>query len=562
MATKPLDTLRIKIPGSDNTYVAPKVDATLAVAGAAADAKATGDQITELKDDLDEITEKGDNLFYFTDTTNRTYNGVSLTFLDNSTVKVNGTVNVPSTNLYGLGDTSNSGNHLKSGDYIVRYEIISGTISSNPSIRYGSSSTTWSNKTAKTMPEDTSIFLRLANGAVANDAVIRVSLFNGAELKPYEEGNVNHAIDTVARASIENISEILYDTIPQKYFDSEIDSVATSILEKSEMPCLTLNIVTDTHWNAENADNNRRTNDTINNVRAVNSKVYCDAIAHLGDFLIADQEYITQSIADANINRLQRKFNAINNRLFMIPGNHDGVGGSAPQTKNYAGISKMNESYVVRNGDDPYFYIDIEKPKLRLIFLATNQRVTIGQTEYNYWGIFGDQLRWFGQIALDVEDGRDVIIFSHIGTYHNNFSHNKESMCGICNAFNAHSTYDVHNDNSQSVFYTADFTALNDSKILVWNCGHAHYDWIVPSSFSGLNFPQVVTTCSLMYQATGINSEYVAAGAVSPEREDKTVLQDAWDTMIYRPDENKLYYVRFGAGSDREIDLSRWDISL
>lgn len=60
MATKPLDTLRIKIPGSDNTYVAPKVDATLAVAGAAADAKATGDQLTELKDDISTLDNTND----------------------------------------------------------------------------------------------------------------------------------------------------------------------------------------------------------------------------------------------------------------------------------------------------------------------------------------------------------------------------------------------------------------------------------------------------------------------------------------------------------------------
>lgn len=53
MANKPLKS--IKFPGLSDTYTVPEVDDTLQTTGAAADAKKTGDEITKLKADLDDI---------------------------------------------------------------------------------------------------------------------------------------------------------------------------------------------------------------------------------------------------------------------------------------------------------------------------------------------------------------------------------------------------------------------------------------------------------------------------------------------------------------------------
>lgn len=63
MATKPLKSL--KFPTLDDTYTVPQVDDTLAVQGAAADAKKVGDELTDIKGDLSQLisAEISPNLF-------------------------------------------------------------------------------------------------------------------------------------------------------------------------------------------------------------------------------------------------------------------------------------------------------------------------------------------------------------------------------------------------------------------------------------------------------------------------------------------------------------------
>ena len=53
MANIPLKT--ITFPGLDDTYTVPQLDDTLAVAGKAADAKATGDRLSAVSDAFDAL---------------------------------------------------------------------------------------------------------------------------------------------------------------------------------------------------------------------------------------------------------------------------------------------------------------------------------------------------------------------------------------------------------------------------------------------------------------------------------------------------------------------------
>ena len=53
MANKPLKS--ITFPGLTDTYTVPVVDDTLAVTGAAADAKKVGDELTDLKGEFNQL---------------------------------------------------------------------------------------------------------------------------------------------------------------------------------------------------------------------------------------------------------------------------------------------------------------------------------------------------------------------------------------------------------------------------------------------------------------------------------------------------------------------------
>lgn len=70
MATIPLKD--ITFPGLDNTYTIPEIDSTLSTAGKAADAKKTGDEISQLKSDLTDL-----GLSVVNGTINITYEEVS-----------------------------------------------------------------------------------------------------------------------------------------------------------------------------------------------------------------------------------------------------------------------------------------------------------------------------------------------------------------------------------------------------------------------------------------------------------------------------------------------------
>lgn len=348
-----------------------------------------------------------------------------------------------------------------------------------------------------------------------------------------------------------------YDLVPaiESYFKDEVTETVNTTLAKSNKPCTILSVVTDSHVNFSNQTRLGQAEDTFNNLRTVNQKVWCDCIAHLGDLLVADDPTITQEMADQYMNYIRTRLSSAKDKLFITQGNHDGVGGSTPKTQNYNSLGKFNSGYVVRDGDNPYFYADFDNPKVRLVFLALPQRVTIGATEYDYWGLYAPQLRWLGQVALNVDDGRNVIICSHIGAQSSDFRKNRDQTVGILNAFNVHSTFDVYYENTTNLLYTADFTNLTNSKVVLWICGHEHFDWLVPEPVSGLTFPLVALTCSYCHNAS-VPSSAASQGAVAPTRTAGTVTQEAWTIIIYNAEDAKISFVRFGAGTDFEINLT------
>jgi hypothetical protein len=230
-------------------------------------------------------------------------------------------------------------------------------------------------------------------------------------------------------------------------------------------------------------------------------------------------------------------------KIFVTQGNHDGLNGGIPQTRNYCSLGKINAEYVQRVSNNPYCYYDYEKLKIRCIFLATDDFVNGSNTR----GISNNQLAWITETLENIPNDYSVIVFSHIGTFDTkDFTTNRARVIELLNAFHNH---------------TGAFQSKT-GKVIAWFTGHEHLDCILPKEASGLDFPQVTMQCSLLgsWTPTEEYSYIYPYDWVVHERVDNTTSQDCWDIMIYNPNKNKINIVRFGAGNDREINLNTWGI--
>lgn len=340
------------------------------------------------------------------------------------------------------------------------------------------------------------------------DAPLAISLYEPYGLMPDD-------------SRLPNIPDFLPNA--KRLFAGEVDKTVDSILGHMDEVNLSFAFVTDTHLAPGNADSIRQVQDTFSNLKAVLERIPVDGVFHAGDYLTTTWGGEDQHDTDVYINRIRAWMLNGHDRVYMALGNHDGVNGAPPTTSVYAAAMSHNEEYVVRDGDNPYYYIDHQKPKVRIIVLNTNDGV---------YGVSNDELAWLTGAMNSVPDGYKVIVVSHIAPSSEDFKTNKDQVIALLN---------------------------QSGNVIAWICGHAHYDWTVPTSKSGCNFPVIISTCAMTGYSTP-SADDIANGAVNVNsRVDKTVTQDSWSIFVYRPDEGKIHLVRFGAGDDRTIDYANWD---
>ncbi len=78
--------------------------------------------------------------------------------------------------------------------------------------------------------------------------------------------------------------------------------------------------------------------------------------------------------------------------------------------------------------------------------------------------------------------------------------------------------------------------------------GHNHADQI----YQERAFPIISIGCNKLEDFKDKKPE----GAYTPDRKRFTVTQELWDVMIVSCDNDKIEFVRFGAGEDRTVELS------
>ena len=255
-------------------------------------------------------------------------------------------------------------------------------------------------------------------------------------------------------------------------------------------------------------------------------------IVNLGDYVDSvDLNLNTKDLSDKTINIIRGYMCEANDKVFMVNGNHDGYLGTT-RTDNYGTIATHNQDYVVRDNASPWFYYDYDSVKVRCIFLQTNSAdLGIGNRGYST-----TQLTWLESVLKETRNDYNIMMFQHIGLFDPQFNYGKQEFIDLTNGFNSHS---------------GDFASKN-GKILAMFVGHEHGDCVAYETDTGLKYPTIVTNCSWYYSAyQTVIPTLPQANIPSRTRLDYT--QDCWDTIVYRPDEHKIYLIRFGAGDDTTI---------
>ena len=252
---------------------------------------------------------------------------------------------------------------------------------------------------------------------------------------------------------------------------------------------------------------------------------------------------------------------------FYLIGNHDANVGETPlsmstvihprELYNIYG-RKFKDEVVWGSKEQMYYYKDIEDKNIRMIFLNTSDYIyeddgTGYSTLGGSMGVRQEQVRWFGEVALNTD--KEVIIFTHIplltsgegiiGTGET-LPRNMIAFKGLLEAFKNGTRYTYsYTDEApllQPYFNCSvdvDFTNKGQGKVICVISGHVHLDQMVE-----LNGIKHITTLD------EYNDKWHES--LSPERIPFTNSGFAFDIVNLNTTKRIITFYRFGAGEDRE----------
>ncbi|OOM79967.1 metallophosphoesterase [Clostridium sp. BL-8] len=328
-----------------------------------------------------------------------------------------------------------------------------------------------------------------------------------------EAQEINNILLFLSKDSTEGYKE-------KSYFSNELQKTVDTILEKRTKKSLVLCVLSDSHVTI-----NGTWKYTIHNIKSINRKVSFNGIVHLGDLtdgmVSAD---VTRKYAQKIINDLRE----INVPLYIAIGNHDtnyfnGNLESFSEKEQYEIYQKHSEKYVNRDFQKLYYFSDFNDVSLRCIFLTS-----FDHNEKLRYGFPDEELIWLKKVLDTTPTGYSIIVFSH------------EAPLSILDYW----TDEIRNgDKLMSIL--EEYHLCENRKIMAFIHGHTHADYIYTQKV----FPIVSIGCSKCEYFTDKKPE----GAITHKRKLNTVSQELWDTLIITPSENKIDFVRFGAGVDRTL---------
>lgn len=311
----------------------------------------------------------------------------------------------------------------------------------------------------------------------------------------------------------------------KEYYMDETNNVSKKMLKEKGFKFA---IVTDTHL-----DNSLK--DTISNIKAVDEIAEFRYLIHLGDFLCGNlPRNTTMKIMKKQINDFRGAIK--NQRFYPVQGNHDGyydLNGNktfdtAIDEDWYSVISYIAEyNYTKTVLNKPYYYVDYEEEKIRLIILCDSRYDGLCGKNYKKWsGIDTAQIEWFENDALNVDSDYTVMIFSH------------------GSLFDAYADKEL--DENIALQTLLKKREENGFDVACWFIGHFHGDYT--KKIADVNFAFIGSQTSYIPTLWDMPK-----GGYFPKRQIGTVSEDLWDCCILNKSERRLKLLRFGAGADREL---------
>ena len=305
----------------------------------------------------------------------------------------------------------------------------------------------------------------------------------------------------------------------EEYYHSEMEDTVSKVRALQTEPNLTFFVVTDIHAYYVTGAEELYKKSAVN-MQALAKEVPCDGIINLGDSI---EGYSLKTTAQSYGNQIVNAFLAVGLPYYSVIGNHDDNREHSSSTNERLTVGERYQLFsnptrrVVSDTTGLNFYVDFPEFKIRMITLNSASDYV-----YNY---NADTRAWLSEVLASLPTGYKVIVLTHVApvaqwNYDNRLPYNSEAVR----------------------------TALSGVDTIAIICGHNHVDAVFDTPFHG------ITLCCEKFENENGDPTLWPAGAVKPQRTLEIASEDCWTVCVIRPNAQKINFVRFGAGSDYEID--------
>lgn len=311
--------------------------------------------------------------------------------------------------------------------------------------------------------------------------------------------------------------------IQKKDVEKELYKTIKTIQQHRTEDSLVFTLLTDTHYVV-----NGNWEHTVETICAVNEVVHPDGIIHLGDLAdgILDKElcgWYSHQVID-KIKEMQLPF-------YLAIGNHDtNYFRNNPELLNKEEQCRAYLEEIVAGKCEEnqlWYHANFPKQKMRFLFLHS-----FDATEQIRYGFPLEEIEWVKKQLHELPEDYQVILFSH------------DAPLARLDYWAA----EIRNGEILTA-YLEEWNRSHQNRILAFVHGHTHADYI----YTEREFPIVSVGCSKCEYFPDKKPE----GSIRYRREMGTVGEMLWDTMIIKPEQKRIEFVRFGAGVDRSIEAGK-----